>query len=55
MSKESKTSKKSRGKSEPKSASRAPKGAQLSDEDLQICNFDDLCEEEKFFWFHILV
>ena len=37
MSKESKTSKKSRGKSESK----------LSDEDLQICNFDDLCEEEK--------
>ena len=37
MSKESKTSKKSRSKCE----------AKLSDEDLQICNFDDLCEEEK--------
>ena len=37
MSKESKTSKKSRSKSESK----------LSDEDLQICNFDTICEAEK--------
>jgi len=37
MSKESKTSKKSRSKCESK----------LSDEDLQICNFDNICEAEK--------
>jgi hypothetical protein len=37
MYKESKTSKKSRSKNENK----------LSDEDLQICNFDNICEDEK--------
>ncbi len=37
MYKDSKTSKKSRSKCESK----------LSDEDLQICNFDTLCEDEK--------